>query len=66
MITPQIEGGQIVGPRTLTNSTVDQRSNPLVVGWVPVRQGSQEHEDIPSRFGDRLEYRDGRVKELSA
>lgn len=66
MITPQIEGGQIVGPRTLTNSTVNPHSKPLVVGWVPVRAGSQQHEDIPSRFGNRLEYRDGRVKELSA
>ena len=65
MITPQTESGQIVGHRTLTNSTVDHRKNPLVVGWVPVRAGSQEHEKIPSRFNDRLEYRDGRVKELS-
>ena len=65
MITPQIEGGQIVGSRTLTNSTVDHKQNPLVVGWVPVRVGAQEHENIPSRFDDRLEYRDGRVKELA-
>ena len=65
MITPQTESGQIVGHRTLTNSTVDHRKSPLVVGWVPVREGSQEHENIPSRFNDRLEYRDGRVEELA-
>jgi len=65
MITPKTEPLQIVRQRTLTNSTVDHRKNPLVVGWVPVRPGSQEHEKIPSRFNDRLEYRDGRVEELS-
>lgn len=65
MITPQTEGGQIVRQRTLTNSTVDHRANPLVVGWVPVRSGAQEHENIPSRFDNRLEYRDGRVEVLS-
>ena len=65
MITPQTEGGQIVRQRTLTNSTVDHRAHPLVVGWVPVRPGSQDHENIPSRFGDRIEYRDGRVEVLS-
>jgi hypothetical protein len=65
MITPQTEPLQIVRQRTLTNSTVDHKQNPLVVGWVPVRVGAQEHENIPSRFNDRLEYRDGRVEELS-
>lgn len=65
MITPQVESGQIVRPRTLTNSTVNHRTNPLVVGWVPVRAGAQQHENIPSRFDNRLEYRDGRVEVLS-
>lgn len=65
MITPKTEDGQIVRQRTLTNSTVDHRANPLVVGWVPVRAGSQQHENIPSRFDNRLEYRDGRVEVLS-
>lgn len=60
MITPKTEELQIVQHRTLTNSTVDHRKNPLVVGWVPVREGAQQHEQIPSRFNDRLEYRDGR------
>lgn len=64
MITPQTEGGQIVAPRTLTNSSIPS-SKKLVVGWIPVRPGSQNHENIPSRFGDRLEYRDGR-KEVVA
>jgi len=64
MITPQTEPLQIVRQRTLTNSTVDHRQNPLVVGWVPVRAGAQQHEAIPSRFDNRLEYRDGRVEEL--
>ena len=65
MITPQTEPLQIVRQRTLTNSTVDHRQHPLVVGWVPVRAGSQQHEAIPSRFDNRLEYRDGR-KEVVA
>lgn len=61
MITPKTEQGQIVQPRTLTNSTT---TSPLVVGWVPVRQGSQDHENIPSRHNDTLRYRDGRVEAL--
>lgn len=60
MITPKTEELQIVQHRTLTNSTVDHRTNPLVVGWVPVRIGSQQHEAIPSLHNGTLYYRDGR------
>lgn len=28
--------------------------------WVPVRPGAQDHEQVPSRIGDRRVYRDGR------
>lgn len=28
--------------------------------WIPVRVGSQDHEAVPSRQGNRLIYRDGR------
>lgn len=30
--------------------------------WVPVRPGAQDHEVHPSRRGDTLVYRDGRVE----
>lgn len=28
--------------------------------WIPVRPGAQDHEQVPSRMGDRRVYRDGR------
>ena len=32
--------------------------------WVPVRQGSQDHEKVPSRRADGRYFRDGRVERL--
>lgn len=34
--------------------------------WIPVRPGSQDHENVPSRIGDRRVWRDGRVGEAAA
>lgn len=52
---------QLTPPRVYTAAATKE---PLVVNWVPVRPGSENHEKIPSRFGNRLEYRDGKVKQL--
>lgn len=30
--------------------------------WIPVRPGAQDHEQVPSRMGDRRVWRDGRVE----
>ena len=30
------------------------------LSWIPVRPGAQDHEQVPSRMGDRRVYRDGR------
>jgi hypothetical protein len=31
--------------------------------WVPVRPGSQDHENVPSRRVETREWRDGRVEQ---
>ena len=49
-------------PRTITNAN---NSGSYRAAWVPVRPGADDHERLPSRINDRLEYRDGRVEELS-
>lgn len=32
--------------------------------WAPLRPGADQHEEIPSRIGDKLVYRDGRKDQL--
>lgn len=49
----------IAGPRNIVSGTSKET---YVPDWVPVRVGSQDHEKIPSLFGSRREYRDGRVE----
>lgn len=50
-------------PRTITNAT--KTGDNFASSWVPVRPGADDHERLPSRINNRLEYRDGRVEELS-
>lgn len=52
--------GNMPRNRTVSSPMSDDIYKPE---WVPVRPGSQDHEKIPSRYGNRFEYRDGRVVE---
>ena len=47
--------------RTITNATTKETYRP---SWVPVRQGSQDHEKVPSLHAGQRRYRDGRVEEV--
>ena len=45
--------------RPVTNAS---QTEPYKPQWVPVRPGSQDHENVPSRRVNTREYRDGRVE----
>jgi len=50
---------EVTPPRQVTNSSMPAGNHQEK--WVPVRPGSQDHEEIPSRMGQRT-WRDGRVE----
>lgn len=54
---------QTQAPRTVVNSAV--RETYQAEELKNSRQGADKHEEVPSRRGNRLYYRDGRVEELS-
>lgn len=54
----------VAAPRTIVNGAMPNQS-PFTPGWIPVRPGAQDHENVPSRTGLRREYRDGRVEDAS-
>jgi hypothetical protein len=49
-------------PRTRTVLSPVSDDNNYKPEWVPVRPGSQDHEQIPSRRVVTREWRDGRVE----
>lgn len=49
----------IAAPRTIVNGAMPNMKQ-SAQNWIPVRVGSQDHESIPSRIGNRYVYRDGR------
>ena len=54
-------GGQVAGPREITNSRMTQR----LTGSTPVlRPGAEDFMRCPSRRGRLLYYRDGRVERM--
>ena len=54
-------GGQVAGPREITNSRMTER----LTGTDPVlRPGAEDFMRCPSRRGRLLYYRDGRVERL--
>lgn len=48
-------------PRTHVNSASE--NGDYMPEWVPVRPGSQDHENLPSRRVVTREWRDGRVEQ---
>lgn len=48
-------------PRNRTVSSPMSQEN-YKPEWVPVRPGSQDHENVPSRRASTREWRDGRVE----
>lgn len=61
MTTPRQQADNITPPRQHTNGTVDT-SNHYTPDWVPVRPGSQDHENVPTLHCGSRYYRDGRVE----
>ena len=58
---PAIKPG-IAGPKAICNSASQQIYNPSADMLAPsARKGSDAAMAVPSRYGDRLHYRDGRV-----
>ncbi len=57
----QPEETSIAAPRTIVNGAMPNEK-PFTPDWIPVRPGAQDHEKIPSLFGSRREWRDGRVE----
>lgn len=55
------QAAQKTPPRTITNSSVPKGQH-YVPNWTNTRQGSQDHENIPSRRVVTREWRDGRVE----
>lgn len=53
---------EITPLRTVTNATSTKDYKPF---WQPVRPGADDALKVPTRMGNRLHYRDGRVKELA-
>lgn len=58
----------MIKPRKSGNIRTREVSEPLArenykPDWIPVRPGSQDHEQVPSRQGHRRVWRDGRVEE---
>jgi hypothetical protein len=51
--------GNMPRTRTVNTPLSDDDYKPE---WVPVRPGSQDHENIPSRRVETREWRDGRVE----
>lgn len=51
--------GNMPRARTVNTPLSDDHYKPE---WVPVRPGSQDHENIPSRRAVTREWRDGRVE----
>jgi hypothetical protein len=54
----KVHGG-LPPERTLTQPMSQENYKPE---WVPVRPGSQDHENVPSRRASTREWRDGRVE----
>lgn len=51
--------GNLPRQRTVSSPLSDDHYTPE---WVPVRPGSQDHENVPSRRVETREWRDGRVE----
>jgi hypothetical protein len=51
--------GNLPRQRTVSSPLSDDHYKPE---WVPVRPGSQDHENVPSRRVASREWRDGRVE----
>jgi len=47
--------------RTVVNGTT-KKSDKYTPVWQPMRPGAEDALKVPSRMGDRLHYRDGRVE----
>lgn len=50
-------------PLRITNASVDKGKYKADEAWQIARSGATDHEKYPSRIGNTLFYRDGRVEQ---